>query len=80
MGLDGSQKESIRKSAEALVRSFKDITPEQEYYIGRAVGATILDKYLEFRYKDETRNFVPKEILSHFGQEFSVKEASVYLA
>ena len=34
----------------------------------------------EFRYKDETTNFVPMEILSHFRHEFSVKEASVYLA
>ena len=54
--------------------------PRLEPPVPEAVGATILDKYLEFRYKDETRNFVPKEILSHFGQEFSVKEASVYLA
>jgi len=29
----------------AVKKTFADITPEQEYYIGRAVGATILDKY-----------------------------------
>ncbi|MBN1835568.1 MAG: M48 family metalloprotease [Spirochaetales bacterium] len=30
---------------QALIRSFEDFTPEQEYYIGRAVGATVLDQY-----------------------------------
>lgn len=55
--LDGSQKESIIKSAEAVVRSFKDITPEQEYYIGRAVGATILDKYRPY-YDKEANNYL----------------------
>jgi len=35
---------------------------------------------LKFRYKDETRNSLPKKILSYFGHKFSVKEASAYLA
>ncbi|CAB5170011.1 Zinc metalloprotease [Olavius algarvensis associated proteobacterium Delta 3] len=43
--INEEQAESIRKSAHAVARTFKDITPEQEYYIGRAVGAVILDKY-----------------------------------
>ena len=30
------------KSGEAVAKSFEDITPEQEYYVGRAVGANIL--------------------------------------
>jgi predicted Zn-dependent protease len=33
------------KSGEAVAKSFEDITPEQEYYVGRAVGANILAKY-----------------------------------
>jgi predicted Zn-dependent protease len=33
------------KSAEAVAKSFEDITPEQEYYIGRAVGANLLGRY-----------------------------------
>jgi predicted Zn-dependent protease len=37
--------EIAQKSAPAVQKSFEDITPEQEYYIGRAVGATILDRY-----------------------------------
>jgi predicted Zn-dependent protease len=40
-----SQAESISKSAKAVAKSFEDITPEQEYYIGRAVGANVLAKY-----------------------------------
>ena len=33
------------KSGEAVAKSFEDITPEQEYYVGRAVGANILSLY-----------------------------------
>jgi beta-barrel assembly-enhancing protease len=39
------QADSIAKSAQAVQKSFEDITPEQEYYIGRSVGAVILDQY-----------------------------------
>lgn len=39
------QAASIRKGAHAVARSFEDFTPEQEYYIGRTVGAAILDTY-----------------------------------
>lgn len=42
------QAASVTRTAEAVGRSFEDITPEQEYYIGRAVGATILDQYEPF--------------------------------
>ncbi|TYT74448.1 M48 family metalloprotease [Desulfobotulus mexicanus] len=40
-----SQAEAIKRSSAALAKSFEDITPEQEYYIGRSVGATILSSY-----------------------------------
>ncbi len=36
---------SITKTTKAVAKTFEDITPEQEYYIGRAVGATILTRY-----------------------------------
>ena len=39
------QADSMVKSAEAVEKTFADITPEQEYYIGRAVGATIISTY-----------------------------------
>ncbi|HIJ78589.1 MAG: M48 family metalloprotease [Desulfobulbaceae bacterium] len=40
-----SQMASIKKTAKAMGRAFTDITPEQEYYIGRAVGAKLLGQY-----------------------------------
>ncbi|MBN2467524.1 MAG: M48 family metallopeptidase [Deltaproteobacteria bacterium] len=36
---------SVMKVSKAVSKSFQDITPEQEYYIGRTVGAMVLDKY-----------------------------------
>jgi beta-barrel assembly-enhancing protease len=39
------QGDSIRKSTKAVSRSLEDFTPEQEYYIGRTVGAVVLGKY-----------------------------------
>ena len=43
--ISDSQAESISKSSKAVARSFEDFTPEQEYYIGRTVGAVIINKY-----------------------------------
>ena len=43
--IDQPQAESIQKSAKAVARSFQDFTPEQEYYIGRTVGAVVVNKY-----------------------------------
>jgi beta-barrel assembly-enhancing protease len=39
------QADSISRSAQAVGKTFEDITPEQEYYIGRAVAATVLGQY-----------------------------------
>jgi predicted Zn-dependent protease len=39
------QAESLNRTTDALEKTFEDITPEQEYYIGRAVAATILQTY-----------------------------------
>jgi len=36
---------SITRSMKAVGKTMKDITPEQEYYIGRAVGASIVSRY-----------------------------------
>jgi predicted Zn-dependent protease len=43
--ITASEAESIRKSATAVARSAEEFTPEQEYYIGRSVGAVVLAKY-----------------------------------
>lgn len=42
------QADSINKSAQAVEKTFQDITPEQEYYIGRSVAATVLSQYKPF--------------------------------
>ena len=39
---------SIKKSTNAVSRSIKEFTPEQEYYIGRSVAAVILTKYQSY--------------------------------
>ncbi|MBU0742687.1 M48 family metallopeptidase [bacterium] len=39
------QGESLNRATDALALTFEDITPEQEYYIGRAVAATILQDH-----------------------------------
>jgi beta-barrel assembly-enhancing protease len=46
--ISGSQAESIRKTTKAVARSAEEFTPEQEYYIGRSVGAVVLAKYPAF--------------------------------
>ena len=43
--IDDRTADAITKSGVAIKKAFEDITPEQEYYIGRAVGANILSKY-----------------------------------
>ncbi len=43
--LSEEQGAAVRQTAQAVEKSFEDITPEQEYYIGRTVGAVILDQY-----------------------------------
>ena len=37
--------ESATKSYDAVSRALEDITPKQEYYIGRTIGAIVLSKY-----------------------------------
>jgi predicted Zn-dependent protease len=43
---------SLNRVSSAVGKTFQDITPEQEYYIGRSVAATILGQYRPF---DDTR-------------------------
>jgi len=39
------QAESLGRVTKAVAKTFADITPEQEYYIGRAVAATVVNTY-----------------------------------
>jgi predicted Zn-dependent protease len=40
---------SITRAGYAVGKTFEDITPEQEYYIGRAISVQILDKYRPYK-------------------------------
>jgi predicted Zn-dependent protease len=46
---------SLFKAATSVGKSFQDITPEQEYYIGRAVAATVLGKFRPFVDEEATQ-------------------------
>ena len=58
-GIEGSvgMAESIMTSAESIEKATEDISPEQEYYIGRAVAAQILSKY-ELANEPELENYL----------------------
>jgi len=43
--ITSAQGDSIRKGTGAVAKSLEEFTPEQEYYIGRSVGAVVLSKY-----------------------------------
>jgi len=43
--ISGSQRASIQRGTAAVSKGLEDFTPEQEYYIGRTVGAVVLDRY-----------------------------------
>jgi beta-barrel assembly-enhancing protease len=46
--------QSAMKVGKAVARTFQDITPEQEYYVGRAVGATIAGKFAPYQNQKAT--------------------------
>ena len=43
--------------AKAGIKAFDDFTPEQEYYIGRTVGAVVLEKYKPYN-NSQSRHYV----------------------
>lgn len=52
--------QAIVKSGEAVNKAAEDISPEQAYYIGRAVGASILSKYTLDRGNPELTHYLNK--------------------
>lgn len=44
-GVDVGDVFEVGKAVKDIAKSFQDITPEEEYYLGRAVGATIVAQY-----------------------------------
>jgi beta-barrel assembly-enhancing protease len=55
--LSSAQSESLRKSTAAVSKSLEEFTPEQEYYIGRSVGAVVLSKYPAHA-NDQANNYI----------------------
>ncbi len=49
------QGDSLNKSVKAVAKTFEDITPEQEYYIGRAVAATLLETYRPYNNEEANK-------------------------
>lgn len=43
--ISAQQAQSINRTAVAVEKTFQEITPEQEHYVGRAVAATVLHSY-----------------------------------
>jgi predicted Zn-dependent protease len=43
--LTDQQADSVKKSGKAVGKAFESFTPEQEYYLGRSVGAVVLNAY-----------------------------------
>ncbi|MDR0589707.1 MAG: M48 family metalloprotease [Spirochaetaceae bacterium] len=43
--IDENTAAAISQSSDAIARAAEEITPEQEYYIGRSVGANLLNNY-----------------------------------
>ena len=46
------QAESTKRVGTAVTKTFQDITPEQEYYVGRTVAATVLANYKAYPAED----------------------------
>ncbi len=68
--INADQAEALNKSAQAVEKTFQDITPEQEYYIGRAVAATVLVTYKPF---DRGQANAYLNLLGQTAAQFSAK-------
>ena len=68
--MTSDQAEALNKSAQAVEKTFQDITPEQEYYIGRAVAATVLVTYKPF---DREQANAYLNLLGQTAAQFSTK-------
>jgi len=61
-----AEADSIKKSSSAIGKAFDKLTPEQEYYVGRSVAATILSSYKP--YDSQAAN----EYLNTIGQALAL--------
>ena len=53
----GEQAKSIIRSTSAIAKTLEDFTPEQEYYIGRSVGAVVVNRYKPYP-KDQANSYL----------------------
>jgi predicted Zn-dependent protease len=53
--IDRDQAESLNRGIDAIDLTFRDITPEQEYYIGRAVTAELFTRYPVYDHEEANR-------------------------
>ncbi len=67
--LTDDQAESVKRGAQAVEKTFQDLTPEQEYYIGRAVAAQVFQSYPPLD-RPEANNY-----LNVLGQSLAVFSA-----
>ena len=56
-GIDTGQYKDITKSLLDVVKGADDFSPEQEYYIGRAVGASVLAQYEPYE-NEKANNYI----------------------
>jgi predicted Zn-dependent protease len=68
--MNADQAEALNKSAQAVEKTFQDITPEQEYYIGRSVAATVLVTYKPF---DREQANAYLNLIGQTAAQFSAK-------
>ena len=52
--ITGAQAESIGRVSDAVSKAAEEINPEQEYYIGRTIGAVITSKYKVYQNNSAT--------------------------
>ena len=60
--VSSSQAQSLLKAGQAVAKTFESFTPEQEYYIGRTIGAMVLEKYPPFE------NMIANTYMNVLGQ------------
>ncbi|MBN1410719.1 MAG: M48 family metalloprotease [Spirochaetales bacterium] len=69
ISLENLSVDDIKKvvdTADKIQKSMEDFTPEQEYYIGRAVGAQVLDRYKPYNNKKAS------DYINRLGQTLAV--------
>ena len=71
--MEEDRAQEINQQADALAKSFQEITPEQEYYIGRAVSAVVLNDYAPYDNKKANKyiNVVGQSLALASGRPFT---------